>query len=69
MDFNSLTETLLLLLLVHPLQSGLDATSNNTADNLVARDGSGNFSAGTINAALSGNVTGDVVGNVTVYNW
>jgi hypothetical protein len=44
---------------------GLDATSNNTADNLVARDGSGNFSAGTISAALSGNVTGNVVGDVT----
>ena len=44
---------------------GLDATNNNTANNLVARDGSGNFSAGTITAALTGNVTGDVVGNVT----
>ena len=43
----------------------LDATNNNTASNLVARDGSGNFSAGTITAALTGNVTGDVVGNVT----
>ena len=30
---------------------GLDATNNNTANNLVARDGSGNFSAGTITAA------------------
>ena len=44
---------------------GLDATSNNTADNLVARDGSGNFSAGTISAALTGNVTGDVTGDLT----
>ena len=44
---------------------GLDATSNNTANNLVARDGSGDFSAGTITASLTGNVTGDVVGNVT----
>jgi len=44
---------------------GLDATANNTASNLVARDGSGNFSAGTITASLSGNVTGNVVGNVT----
>ena len=32
---------------------------------MVARDGSGNFSAGTITASLTGNVTGDVVGNVT----
>jgi len=44
---------------------GLDAASNNTADYLVARDSSGNFSAGTISAALTGNVTGNVVGNVT----
>ena len=33
------------------------ATSANTASTLVARDGSGNFSAGTITAALSGNAT------------
>ena len=31
------------------------ATSANTADRIVMRDGSGNFSAGTISAALSGN--------------
>jgi hypothetical protein len=31
--------------------------SSNTASTLVARDGSGNFSAGTITAALSGNAT------------
>jgi hypothetical protein len=34
-----------------------DATSANTAGTVVARDGSGNFSAGTITAALSGNAT------------
>lgn len=33
------------------------ATSNNTASMIVRRDGSGNFSAGTITATLSGNST------------
>ena len=41
------------------------ASSSNTAGNIVVRDGSGNFSAGTITAALSGNVTGNLTGNVT----
>lgn len=35
----------------------VDATSANTASKVVARDGSGNFSAGTITAALSGNAS------------
>lgn len=35
----------------------VDATSNNTASKVVARDASGNFSAGTITASLSGNAT------------
>jgi len=35
----------------------VDATSSNTASKVVARDASGNFSAGTITAALSGNAT------------
>ena len=34
-----------------------NATSANTAGAIVARDGSGNFSAGTITATLSGNAT------------
>jgi hypothetical protein len=34
-----------------------NATSDNTVGAIVARDGSGNFSAGTITAALSGNAT------------
>lgn len=34
-------------------------TSANTANTLVKRDGSGNFIAGTISAALTGNVTGN----------
>jgi hypothetical protein len=53
-----------------------DATNANTAGTIVARDGSGNFSAGTITANLAGNadtvttnanLTGDVtsVGNAT----
>jgi hypothetical protein len=35
----------------------VDATDANTGGTVVARDGSGNFSAGTITAALSGNAT------------
>ena len=35
----------------------VDATSANTASKVVARDASGDFSAGTITAALSGNAT------------
>ena len=34
-----------------------DATNTSTANMVVKRDGSGNFSAGTITAALSGNAT------------
>ncbi len=41
------------------------AASANTASKLVLRDGSGNFSAGTITATLIGNVTGNVTGNVS----
>jgi hypothetical protein len=41
----------------------VDATTTNTASKVVARDASGNFSAGTITAALSGNVTGNVSGS------
>lgn len=54
-------------------------TSANTADTVVLRDGSGNFSAGTITAALTGNadtatklstsrtfaVTGDITGSAS----
>src|SRR6056300_1934568 len=35
----------------------VDATDANTASKVVARDASGNFSAGTITASLSGNAT------------
>jgi trimeric autotransporter adhesin len=50
------------------------ATSTNTVDTLVRRDGSGNFAAGTITANLSGNATtattatnfsGSLAGDVT----
>jgi hypothetical protein len=43
----------------------VDATSENTASKVVARDASGNFSAGTITASLSGNATtsGSTTGN------
>jgi uncharacterized protein (DUF1810 family) len=41
------------------------ATSANTANTIVKRDGSGNFSAGVITAGLTGNVTGNVTGDVT----
>jgi hypothetical protein len=37
--------------------SATTATNNNTASAIVARDASGNFSAGTISAALSGNAS------------
>lgn len=47
------------------IELSLDAASTNTADTLVLRDGSGNFSAGTITATFSGNLTGNVTGNVT----
>ena len=42
-----------------------NATDANTASTLVARDGSGDFSAGTITATLTGNVTGNLTGTAT----
>jgi len=45
--------------------SATTAVSANTASAIVARDASGNFTAGTITAALTGNVTGNLTGNVT----
>jgi hypothetical protein len=41
----------------------VDATSENTANKIVARDANRNFSAGTITASLTGNVIGNVTGN------
>jgi len=48
-----------------PVTISVDATSANTASKVVARDASGNFSAGTIAANLNGNVTGTVTGNAS----
>ena len=45
--------------------SATTAASANTASAIVARDASGNFTAGTITATLTGNVTGNLTGNVT----
>lgn len=48
--------------------SATTATNLNNINTIVSRDGSGNFSAGTITANLTGNVTGNVTGtaaNVT----
>ena len=61
------------------LTLAVDATTTNTASKVVARDGSGNFAAGTITATLIGNattatawqsartlsLTGDVTGSAT----
>jgi hypothetical protein len=45
--------------------SATTATSANTASAIVARDASGNFSAGTITASLTGNVTGNLTGTAS----
>lgn len=45
--------------------SATTATALNTNSAIVARDGSGNFAAGTITATFAGNLTGNVTGNVT----
>jgi microcystin-dependent protein len=45
--------------------SATTATSSNTASAIVARDASGNFSAGTITGNLTGNVTGALTGNAS----
>ena len=40
-----------------------NATSLNTPNTLVRRDGSGSFNAGTINATFIGNISGNISGN------
>jgi hypothetical protein len=45
--------------------SATTATNANTASAIVARDASGNFSAGTITASISGNVTGNLTGTAS----
>ena len=44
---------------------GGTATSANTVNTVVKRDGSGNFAAGTITATFVGNLTGNVTGTVS----
>jgi hypothetical protein len=39
--------------------NAVQAVSTNTANRIVTRDASGNFAAGTVTAALTGNVTGN----------
>jgi len=51
--------------------SATTAASANTASAIVARDGSGNFTAGTITASLTGNASGtaaNVTGTVAIAN-
>lgn len=43
----------------------LDATNASTPSTIVKRDGSGNFSAGTISANVTGNVTGNLSGTAS----
>ena len=43
----------------------LASASVNAANNLVIRDASGNFAAGTITASLTGDVTGDLTGDAS----
>jgi hypothetical protein len=45
--------------------SATTATSANTNSAIVARDGSGNFSANLITSNLTGNVTGNLTGNAS----
>jgi hypothetical protein len=45
--------------------SATTATNGNTVNTIVLRDASGNFSAGTISAAIIGNVTGNLSGKVS----
>lgn len=47
------------------LLDGLNSSNTDTTGNTVVTRSSGNFSAGTITAALVGNVTGNVTGNLT----
>ena len=47
------------------LTAGTSATNANTASTIVKRDASGNFSAGTITATLSGNASSATKANIT----
>lgn len=45
-----------------------NATSNNTASTIVARDASGNFSAGTITATLNGGINKQDITGVNTFD-
>jgi hypothetical protein len=47
---------------------GGTATSQNTPNTVVKRDGNGNFSAGTVTADLTGNVVGNVTADTVTLN-
>ena len=47
--------------------SATTATDANTPNAIVARDASGNFTAGTITAALTGDVTGNISGSAASF--
>jgi hypothetical protein len=49
------------------LPTGTGVATANTVSTLVARDGSGNFSAGTITAALTGTASGNLIGSNVMY--
>jgi hypothetical protein len=58
-----------------PIDSKTSATSSNTPNTIVSRDGSGNFSAGTITASLTGSASlnllltgGTLTGNLILPN-
>ncbi len=53
----TLTNKTLTTPVINGLPTGTGIATANTASTLVARDGSGNFSAGTISAALTGNAS------------
>ncbi len=44
---------------------GYNSDTANTANTIVLRDASGNFSAGTVTGTFAGNITGNVTGNVS----
>ena len=51
---------------IHSAELAANAgTELNTANTLIKRDSNGNYSAGTVTAALIGNVAGNVTGNLT----
>ncbi len=66
LEFRSLEEGIYTTITnnVNTIEIDVDATSLNTPSTIIARNGSGNFAAGTITANLVGNVTGSASLNV-----